>query len=191
MIKSAVEGKLRAMYIAGEDLINADANANHVAEGFGKLDLLVVQDVFFSETCRYADVVLPAAPALEKDGTFQQHRAAHPAASEPGLAPELGESRADWKITQDLANRLGANWNYQHPSEIMDEIAKVSPLHAGVNYERLEGYKSLQWPVAEDGTDQPILYLNGFPFPDNKARFHPLVVQRAAVSSRMRSTICS
>jgi formate dehydrogenase major subunit len=172
MIKAAVEGKLRAMYIAGEDLINADANANHVAEGFGKLDLLVVQDVFFSETCRYADVILPAAPALEKDGTFTNTERRIQRLYQ--ALPELGESRADWKITQDLANLLGANWNYTHPSEIMDEIAKVSPLHAGVNYERLEGYKSLQWPVAEDGTDQPILYLDGFAFPDKKARFFPL-----------------
>jgi formate dehydrogenase major subunit len=87
----------------------------------------------------------------------------------------LGDSRADWKITQDIANRMGANWNYQHPSEIMAEMASLTPLYEGVSYDRLEGYKTLQWPVASDGTDQPVLYLNGFPFPDNKARLYPLV----------------
>jgi formate dehydrogenase major subunit len=88
--------------------------------------------------------------------------------------PELGDSKADWKITQDIANRMGATWNYQHPSEIMAEMASLTPLYAGVSYERLEGYHTLQWPVAPDGSDQPVLYLNGFPFPDNKARLYPL-----------------
>jgi formate dehydrogenase major subunit len=172
MIKAAIEGQLRAMYIAGEDMINADANSNVVAEAFGKLDFMVVQDIFFSETCRYADVVLPAAPALEKDGTFTNTERRIQRLYQ--ALPELGDSRADWKITQEIANRMGANWNYQHPSEIMDELAQVSPLHAGASYSRLEGYTSLQWPVAPDGKDQPILYLEGFPFPDNKARFFPL-----------------
>jgi formate dehydrogenase major subunit len=86
----------------------------------------------------------------------------------------LGESRPDWKIIQDLANRLGANWQYRHPSEIYREIASLTPLFAGVNYERLEGYKSLHWPVAADGTDEPLLYTKGFRFPDSKARLFPL-----------------
>jgi formate dehydrogenase major subunit len=172
MVHAAKEVKLRAMYIAGEDMINADSNANFVADAFGHLDFMVVQDIFFSETCRYADVVLPAAPALEKDGTFTNTERRIQRLYQ--ALPELGDSRADWKITQEIANRMGANWNYQHPSEIMDELALVSPLHAGCSYSRLEGYTSLQWPVAPDGTDQPILYLEGFPFPDNKARFYPL-----------------
>src|SRR6201998_3476003 len=69
---------------------------------------------------------------------------------------------------------MGAQWNYEHPSEIMAELASLTPLYAGVSYDRLEGYNTLQWPVAPDGTDQPVLYLNGFPFPDNKARFYPV-----------------
>jgi formate dehydrogenase major subunit len=172
MVDAIYEGKLRAMYLAGEDMISADANANVVAGAFERLDFFVVQDIFFSETCRYADVVLPGAPALEKDGTFtsteRRIQRLHQA------LPELGESKADWKITQEIANRMGANWNYQHPSQIMDELASLSPLYAGVNYERLEGYKTLQWPVAPDGTDEPILYLNGFAFPDRKARLYPI-----------------
>ena len=160
------------MYLAGEDMISADSNANLVGGAFEKLDFFVVQDIFFSETCRYADVVLPGAPALEKDGTFTNTERRIQTAL-PGSA-RARRRRADWKITQEIANRMGANWNYQHPSEIMAEMASLTPLYEGVSYERLEGYKTLQWPVAPDGTDQPILYLNGFPFPDNKARFYPV-----------------
>jgi formate dehydrogenase major subunit len=178
MIDAAHEGKLRAMYLAGEDMISADANANHVAAGFGKLDFFVVQDIFFSETCRYADVVLPGAPALEKDGTFTNTERRIQRLYQ--VLPELGDAKADWKITQDIANRMGANWKYTHPSEIMAELASLSPVYAGVTYERLEGYKTLQWPVHEDGTDEPILYLNGFAFPDKKAKLYPLEFRKPA-----------
>ena len=172
MIDAVYAGKLRALYMAGEDMISADSNANHVAGGFEKLDFFIVQDIFFTETCRYADVVLPAAPALEKDGTFTSTERRIQRLYQ--ALPELGDSRADWKITQEIANRMGANWNYQHPSEIMAEMASLTPLYAGASFERLEGYNTLQWPVEPDGTDQPVLYLNGFAFPDNKARFYPV-----------------
>jgi formate dehydrogenase major subunit len=172
MVEAVYDGKLRAIYLAGEDMISADSNSNVVAGAFEKLDFFVVQDIFFSETCRYADVVLPGAPALEKDGTFTSTERRIQRLYK--ALPELGDSKADWKITQDIANRMGANWHYQHPSEIMDEIASLSPLYAGVSYDRLEGYKTLQWPVAPDGTDEPILYLNGFAFPDKKARLYPV-----------------
>ncbi len=172
MVEAVYEGKLRGLYLAGEDMISADSNANVVSGAFERLDFFVVQDIFFTETCRYADVILPGAPALEKDGTFTSterriqrlYRA----------LPERDESKADWKITQDLANRMGAKWSYKHPSEIMDELASLTPLYAGVRYDRLEGYNTLQWPVAPDGTDQPILYLKEFAFPDKKARFYPV-----------------
>ncbi len=172
MVDAVYDGKLRAIYLAGEDMIAADSNANHVAGAFEKLDLFVVQDIFFTETCRYADVILPAAPALEKEGTFTSTERRVQRLYQ--ALPELGDSLADWKITQEIANRMGAQWNYQHPSEIMDEIASLTPLYSGVSFDRLTGYKTLQWPVAPDGTDQPILYLNGFAFPDKKARFYPV-----------------
>ena len=97
-----------------------------VGAALEKLDFFVVQEVFFSETCRFADVILPASPSLEKEGTFTSterriqrlYRAMEP----------LGESRPDWEILIDLANRLGANWTYKHPSEIYEEIASVTPL---------------------------------------------------------------
>jgi formate dehydrogenase major subunit len=177
MVDAIYEGKIRAMYLAGEDMVSADSNANHVAGSFERLDFFVVQDIFFTETCRYADVILPGAPALEKDGTFTSTERRIQRLYK--ALDELGNSRADWKITQDLANRMGANWNYQHPSEIMAEMASLTPLYAGATFERLEGYKTLQWPVAPDGTDQPILYLpdgpeKGFHFPDRKARYYPV-----------------
>ena len=142
------------------------------ARVFHKLDFFVVQDCFFTETCRYADVVLPASPALEKDGTYVNTERRIQQLNQ--VFEPLGESRPDWRIVQDVANRLGAGWNYEHPSEIMQECAMCTPLFEGVSYERLEGYKSLQWPVAADGTDQPLLYTKEFAFPDGKAKFFPL-----------------
>ena len=172
MVNAMHAGKLHALYLAGEDMISADSHASHVAGAFAKLDLLVVQDIFFSETCRYADVVLPGAPALEKDGTFtnteRRIQRFHQA------LPELGDSKADWKITQELARKMGAQWKYDHPSEIMAELASLTPLYAGVSYDRLEGYNTLQWPVHSDGKDEPILYLDGFAFPDKRARLYPV-----------------
>jgi formate dehydrogenase major subunit len=172
MVDGAYDGKLRAMYLAGEDMISADSNANHVAGGFERLDFFVVQDIFFTETCRYADVVLPGAPALEKDGTFTSTERRVQRLYQ--ALPELGDARADWKITQDIANRLGGDWKYTHPSEIMAEMASLTPLYAGARFDRLQNYSTLQWPIHPDGTDEPILYLNGFNFPDKKARFFPL-----------------
>ena len=86
----------------------------------------------------------------------------------------LGDSRPDWMIIRDIANRLGAAWSYKHPSEIMDEAASLAPLFAGVRYDRLEGYNSLQWPVAEDGTDTPLLFKDKFPLPEGKAHLYPV-----------------
>jgi formate dehydrogenase major subunit len=86
----------------------------------------------------------------------------------------LGGSRPDWQILTDVANRLGANWTYKHPSEIYEEIASLTPIMAGVTYERLEGFKSLHWPVAPDGSDEPLLYTEEFNTADGKATFFPV-----------------
>ncbi|MDQ2834970.1 MAG: formate dehydrogenase subunit alpha [Acidobacteriota bacterium] len=172
MIDAILEGKIRALYIKGEDTITSDANANYVAEALRKVEFLIVQDINFSETARYADLVLPAAASLEKDGTYtstERRIQRIYKAMEP-----LGEAKADWEIIQLIANRMGAQWNYKHPSDIMKEVARLTPLFAGVTYERLEGYKSLQWPVHADGTDSPLLFTEKFNFPDGKARFFPV-----------------
>ncbi|HSY64287.1 MAG TPA: formate dehydrogenase subunit alpha [Terriglobales bacterium] len=172
MIEAIHEGKLKSMYLFGEEMSLVDSNANFVCDGLSKLDFFVVQDIFFSVTCHYADVVLPASPSLEKEGTFTSTERRIQRLYE--VFEPLEGSRPDWRIIQDIANRLGANWQYQHPSEIYDEVASLTPLFAGVTYERLEGFKSLQWPVAADGTDQPLLYTKEFALPDGKARLFPL-----------------
>jgi formate dehydrogenase major subunit len=172
MIDAIHQGKLKAMYLFGEEMSLVDSNANFVSDGLSKLDFFVVQDIFFSATCRFADVVLPASPSLEKEGTFTSTERRIQRLYQ--VFEPLEGSRPDWRIIQDIANRLGATWQYQHPSEIYREIASLTPLFAGVTYERLEGFKSLQWPVAADGTDQPLLYTKEFAFPDGKARLFPL-----------------
>jgi formate dehydrogenase major subunit len=172
MIEAIHKGELRSMYIKGEDTITSDSNAGDVGKALEELEFLVMQDVNFSETCVYADVILPASPSLEKDGTFTNterriqrlYKALEP----------LGQSKPDWQIIQLIANRLGASWSYTHPSEIMAEAASLVPIFAGVSYERLEGYRTLQWPVAKDGKDSPVLFTEKFPFPDGKAKFHPV-----------------
>ncbi|GAB3248618.1 formate dehydrogenase subunit alpha [Alteromonas gracilis] len=172
MIDAVHAGSLKAMFVVGEEISLVDANINYVQEALAALELLVVSELFFSRTCEFADVVLPAAASLEKDGTFSNterriqrlNRAMDP----------IGDSKPDWVILQDLASRMGQQWGYTHPSEIMDEAAALAPLFAGVSFDRLEGYDSLQWPVAADGTDSPSLYVEEFHFPDGKARLHPL-----------------
>jgi formate dehydrogenase major subunit len=172
MIHAIHAGKLKSMYIFGEEIALVDANANHVQSALSKLEFFVAQDVFFSKSCQFADVIFPASPSLEKEGTFSSTERRIQRLYQ--VLEPLPGSRPDWRIIQDVANQMGANWNYQHPSEIYREIASLTPLFAGVTYERLEGYKSLQWPVAPDGTDQPLLYTKGFAFPDGKARLYPL-----------------
>jgi formate dehydrogenase major subunit len=172
MVDAIQQGKLKSLYLIGEEMAIVDSNANYVADAFSKLDFFVVQDIFFGVTCRFADVVLPACPSLEKEGTFTSTERRIQRLYQ--VFDPLPGSRPDWKIIQDVANRLGANWNYRHPSEVMSEIASVTPMFAGVSYERLEGYKSLQWPIAADGTDQPLHYTKRFALPDGKAKLFPL-----------------
>ena len=174
MIEAIHAGKLKAMYLFGEEIALVDGNSNHVESALSKLEFFVAQDVFFSKTCQFANVIFPASPSLEKEGTFTSTERRIQRLYQ--VFEPLEGSRPDWRIIQDLANHLGAKWNYQHPSEIYQEIASLTPLFAGVTYERLEGYKSLQWPVAADGNDEPLLYVKRFPFPDGKARLHPVAM---------------
>ena len=178
MIAAIHEGKLKSMYVIGEEISVVDSNANYVEDALKKLEFLVIQDIFFSHSCEFADVVLPACPSLEKEGTFTSTERRVQRLYQ--VMEPLEGSRPDWVIIQDIANRMGANWNYGHPSEIYREIAALTPMFAGVTYERLEGYKSLQWPVAADGADQPLLYTKQFFFPDGKARLFPLTPKEAS-----------
>lgn len=172
MVAGIHAGSVRAMYLKGEEMGIVDSNLNYVHAAYEKLDFFVVQDLFLSKTAEYADVVLPASPSLEKEGTFTNTERRIQRLYQ--VLEPLGESKPDWKIIMEIANKLGAGWDYKHPADIMSEAAMLAPLFAGVNYERLEGYKSLLWPVAADGTDTPVLFLDEFPFPDGKARLFPV-----------------
>jgi formate dehydrogenase alpha subunit len=145
MMNAAQEGKIRAMYIMGENPVVSDPDCSHVVEALKALEFLVVQDIFLSETAALADVVLPATTSLEKDGTFTNterrvqriRKALQPA----------GESMPDWMILDALAARMGCKdqFCFDHPSEIMSEVAKLAPSYGGISYKRLEG-DGLQWP---------------------------------------------
>ena len=168
MLHSVEEGIMKAMYIVGEDMALVDSNANYVHEVLAKLDFLVVQDIFFSRTAQYADVILPAVPSLEKDGTFTNTERRVQRLYK--ALPELGQAKADWWIVQEIANRLGQEWNYSHPGDIFAEMASLSPLFAQADYSVMEGWDSFLWGSL-DGSSTPLLYTDGFNFPDKKARF--------------------
>ncbi|WP_393960025.1 formate dehydrogenase subunit alpha [Priestia megaterium] len=168
MLHSIDEGKMKAMYLVGEDMALVDSNANHVHEILSNLDFFVVQDIFLSRTAQYADVVLPAVPSLEKDGTFTNTERRVQRLYQ--ALPTLGDSKPDWWIVQEIANRLGANWSYTHPGDIFAEMASLSPLFSQASYESLEGWDSFLWGSLE-GKSTPLLYVDGFNFPDKKARF--------------------
>lgn len=168
MLHAVEEGKMKAMYIAGEDMALVDSNANRVHDILSSLDFLVVQDMFLSKTAQYADVVLPAAASLEKDGTFTNTERRVQRLYQ-ALSP-LGDAKPDWVIIQEIANRLGADWHYSHPGDIFSEMASLSPLFAKADYDAIEGWNSFLWGSLT-GESTPLLYEDGFNFPDRKARF--------------------
>lgn len=172
LVEGVHDGKIKSLYIMGEEMAIMDADAHYVQSAFDKLEFVVVQDIFFSRTCEHADVILPAAPSLGKEGTFINTERRLQRLYQ--VLEPLGNSKPDWLIQTEIARALGAGWDYPSPREIMEEAASLAPMFAGVTYERLEGYKSLQWPIAADGTDTPHLYLDGFAFPDGKAKLYPL-----------------
>ncbi len=170
-IDAVLDGRVRAMVIVGEDKVLADANTGRTRAALAKLDFLVVVDAFLTETAQCADVVLPSALSLEKEGTFTNTERRIQRLER--AMPPLGESRPDLEIVTDLARALGAPWEPRSAREVMEEIRSVTPLFAGVTYERLAGYGSLQWPVGPDGSDAPILYRERFAFPNGRARLFP------------------
>ena len=146
MLDAAVDGSFRALYIQGEDILQSDPDTTHVAAGLAAMDCVVVQDLFLNETANYAHVFLPGSTFLEKDGTFTNaERRIQPVRKV--MTPKNGF--ADWEITQAIARAVGLDWDYGHPSEIMDEIARLTPTFAGVTYAKLDAEGSIQWPCNE------------------------------------------
>ncbi|WP_377803177.1 formate dehydrogenase subunit alpha [Bacillus amyloliquefaciens] len=168
MLHAIEEGNMKAMYLVGEDMALVDSNANHVHDILSSLDFFVVQDIFLSRTAQYADVILPAVPSLEKDGTFTNTERRVQRLYQ--ALPTLGDAKPDWWIIQEVANRLGADWNYTHPSDIFSEMASLSPLFGKASYDVLSGWNSFLWG-SFTGESTQLLYEDGFNFPDKKARF--------------------
>ncbi len=143
MLHAAHEGKLKGLYVMGEDIVVSEPFEAFTKEALGKLEFMVVQDILPCETGKLADVVLPAASFAEKDGTFTNTERRIQRVRQ--AIPPIGDSKPDWQILCEVANRLGYEWHYDHPSDIWDEMAALTPLMAGVSYERLEG-EGLAWP---------------------------------------------
>lgn len=147
MMNAAVAGTFKGMYIQGEDIAQSDPNTKHIQAALESLECLVIQDIFFNETAKYAHVFLPGASFLEKDGTFTN---AERRISRIRKVMEPLGGKADWEGTMLLANALGVPMNYQHPAEIMAEIAALTPSFTGVSYEKLDKHGSLQWPCNDE-----------------------------------------
>lgn len=160
MLNAAIAGSYHGMYIQGEDIAQSDPNTQHVTAALSQLECLVVQDIFFNETAKFAHVFLPGASFLEKDGTFTN--AERRISRVRKVMPPLS-GKADWEVTMAFANALGYAMHYTHPSEIMDEIAALTPSFAGVSYAKLEEHGSLQWPCHADSPDgTPIMHTHSF-----------------------------
>jgi len=172
MMNAAEEGALRALYVMGENPMLSDPDINHVRRALGALDLLVVQDIFMTETAELADVVLPSACYAEKEGTFTNTDRTVLRVRQAVEPP--GEARQDWCILCDLAQRLGApGWEYDSPREIMAEIASVTPSYGGISHERLDRGETLSWPCpGAEHPGTPILHSERFT--RGLGRFHAL-----------------
>jgi formate dehydrogenase major subunit len=160
MFEAALDGSFKGMYIQGEDFIQSDPNTHHVAAALSAMECVVVQDLFLVETARYAHVFLPGSSFLEKDGTFTN---AERRISRVRKVMEPLAGLADWEVTMRLAQALGYPMRYSHPSEIMDEIARLTPTFRGVTYEKLDRLGSIQWPcndAAPEGT--PTMHVGRF-----------------------------
>jgi len=170
---AAFHGKIEAMYVVGENPILSEANAKHVEESLERLDFLVVQDIFLTETAALADVVLPAASFAEKEGTFTNTERRVQRIRQVIGAP--GEAKDDWWIACQIAKRLGAEgFEFTDAEQIMREIASVTPSYGGITYARLEN-GGLQWPCpTADHPGTPILHAERFAAPSGKGRFVPL-----------------
>ncbi|MDH4049865.1 MAG: formate dehydrogenase subunit alpha, partial [Gammaproteobacteria bacterium] len=160
MFDAAIAGDYKGMYIQGEDLAQSDPNTQHVEAALGSLECVVVQDLFLNETAKFAHIFLPGTSFLEKDGTFiNAERRINRV--RPVMKPRQG--KAEWLITQELAQALGYPMNYNSEAEIMDEIAKLTPTFGGVSFKFLDEVGSVQWPCnAEAPLGTPIMHIDNF-----------------------------
>ena len=169
---AAYEGRIRGMYIMGENPAMSDPDQNHARAALARLDHLVVQDIFLTETAAFADVVLPASAFPEKDGTVtntdRRVQMGRQAIDPPG------EARQDWWIIQELANRLGLGWTYSHPRDVFAEMRLVMPSLTGITWDRLEREDAVTYPCAdEQSSGQDIIFADSFPTASGRGRMTP------------------
>jgi formate dehydrogenase alpha subunit len=182
MIHDIASRKIRALYVIGENPAVSEPQSNFVTWMLQKLDLLIVQDIFPSETSKYAHIVLPATTVGEKDGTFT-NAARRVQYSAAGLKPP-GEARADWQILQDMANAMGAKWNYTSAEDIWQEVRQAAPEFSGISHNRLKESNGIFWPCYDEShPGTPRLYEDGFGFRDRRARFLPVDLPETLIES--------
>ena len=195
MLDAALDGSFRGIYIEGEDIAQSDPDTQHVTAALEAMECVVVQDIFLNETAKFAHVFLPGSSFLEKNGTFTNaERRISPVRK---VMPPLA-GKEDWEVTQMLANALGYPMNYGHPSEIMDEIASLTPTFKGVNYAKLDRLGSIQWPCNDktpEGT--PTMHIDEFvrgkghfvitryvPTEERTTRQYPLILTTGRILSQ-------
>ena len=157
MFEAALDGSYKGLYCQGEDIVQSDPNTQHVTAALEAMECVVVQDLFLTETAKLAHVFLPGASFLEKDGTFTN------AERRISRVRKVMAPRArygDWETTMELSKAMGYPMNYKHPSEIMDEIARLTPTFHGVSYGKLEELGRIQWPCNEQAPEgTPIMHI--------------------------------
>src|SRR3954453_9708872 len=176
MVDAIHRGEVNGMYIMGENPAMSDPDAHHAREGFAKLEHLVVQEIFLTETAMYADVVLPASACPEKDGTVTTpNRQVHMARK---ALPMPGEAREDWWITQELARRLGVAWDYAGPADVFAEMKRTMPSLDNITWERLEREGAVTYPCeAPDQPGEAVVFEDGIsPTADGRAKLVPAAV---------------
>jgi formate dehydrogenase major subunit len=173
IMDATLAGEIRGMYVMGENPAMSDPDQAHVLQALAKLEHLVVQDIFLTETAWFADVVLPASAHAEKWGTYtntnRQVQIGRPVLSLPG------EARQDWELIQEIARRVGLDWRYTHPRDVFSEMASVMPSLANITWERIEREDSVTYPC--DGPDQPgneIIFASGFPTQSGRGKIVPV-----------------
>ncbi|MCI2418750.1 formate dehydrogenase subunit alpha [Saccharopolyspora sp. K220] len=176
MFDAAVDGSFRGLFVQGEDIAQSDPNTQHVSAALAAMELVVVQDLFLNETSKFAHVFLPGTSFLEKDGTFTNAERRINRVR-PVMTPKTGKD--EWRVACEIAQAMGYDMNYDHPREIMDEIASVTPTFAGVSFEKLDKLGSVQWPcndAAPEGT--PVMHIDKFVRGKGKFVLTPFVATR-------------
>jgi formate dehydrogenase major subunit len=179
IVNASLEGKIRGMYIMGENPAMSDPDAHHAREAFAKLDWLVVQEIFLTETCYYADVILPATAWPEKTGTVTNTDRMVQLGRQALDAP--GEAKPDLWIIQEIARRMGLDWNYDGAQDVFNEMRKAMNSIAGITWERLEAESCVTYPCEQEGDPgQPVVFVDKFPTPTGRAKLVPADIIPAA-----------